>query len=328
MAAPPVTAVVPTLGRSPLLGACLRAIRRAGGTDVEIVVVDQANPPLTLEGQAATQEVRDARVDRVLRPQPTKRLGFSAANNLAFAASTGEYIATINDDATIDEDWLERLLDAMHEDSRLGAVQGTTLDLAPEPRIDGRGIAWNRWWQAIQLDRGGKPELPTRDQEIFGVSATAALFRRSALDDVARDGLGPPESWFEPRFGSYYEDVDLACRLRARGWRAQSLVAARAHHAGSTTGNTLPQRSLPLIYANRHLTLARLLGNAYWPRLPRILMRDMADLWQARRRGDREAVTGIVRGLGRAARLLPAFARMRSPLVPMADLRRFTVDEA
>ena len=116
------------------------------------------------------------------------------------------------------------------------------------------------------------------------------------------------------------------CARAAGG--ARNIAGSAAHHAGSTTGKTLPQRSLPLIYANRHLTLARLLGLAYWPRLPKILMRDVADLWQARRRGDREAVTGIVKGLGRAARLLPTFARARSPLVSMADLRRFTVDDA
>ncbi len=324
MAAPLVTAVVPTLGRSPLLGACLRAIRRAGGADVEIVVVDQATPPLALESPAASETP----VDRVLRPSAAQRLGFAAANNFAFATSQAPFIATINDDATVGVSWFEHLLDALRSDPGLGAVQGNVLDMAAEPRIDGRGIAWNRWRQAIQLGRGRAPTDATADQEIFGASATAAIFRRSALDEISRDGLAPAGSWFEPRLGSYYEDVDLAYRLRACGWQARNVVAAAAHHAGSTTGNTLPQRSLPLIYGNRHLTLARLLGYVYWPRLPKILMRDMADLWQARRRGDHEAVTGIVKGLGRAVRLLPTFARARSPLVSTAELRRFTVDEA
>ncbi len=50
-------------------------------------------------------------------------------------------------------------------------------------------------------------------EEIFGVSATAAVYRREALRAVASGG-----EVFDPRLGSYYEDVDLAGRLRAAGF--------------------------------------------------------------------------------------------------------------
>ncbi|HYG65193.1 MAG TPA: hypothetical protein VEL74_21610, partial [Thermoanaerobaculia bacterium] len=151
-------------------------------------------------------------------------------------------------------------------------------------------------------------------REVFGVSATAALFRRSAL---------PAGDVFDPRLGSYYEDVDLAVRLRADGWRALLVPAARARHAGSATGKTLGSRRWRLIHGNRHLVAARLLGRSYWTRLPRLVLRDLVDLGRAALTGEGALAAGIAGGWGRAARLLPGFARRGAPAVPLRDVARF-----
>ena len=65
----------------------------------------------------------------------------------------------------------------------------------------------------LALDRAlGKSLAFVSDRTpIFGASAGAAIYRREALDDV-----GPfPEAFF-----MYLEDVDLAWRLRLRGWES------------------------------------------------------------------------------------------------------------
>ena len=65
------------------------------------------------------------------------------------------------------------------------------------------------------------------------MSATAAIYRRSALAD-----LGDAGRPFDARLFAYYEDVDLACRLRAAGHRALRVPAARAPR-GETTDHRL-----------------------------------------------------------------------------------------
>jgi GT2 family glycosyltransferase len=155
-------------------------------------------------------------------------------------------------------------------------------------------------------------------REIFGVSATAAVFRRGALDTAAVEG-----AVFDPLLGSYYEDVDLAGRLRAAGFRALLVPAARARHAGSATGSTMSRERWRLVYGNRYLAAARLLGRSFWPRLPRLAARDGIDLAKAARRGESDLAAGILAGWGRAARLLPRFARAGPPLLPLSEIRRF-----
>src|SRR4029077_20489582 len=113
-------------------------------------------------------------------------------------------------------------------------------------------------------------------EEIFGVSATAAVYRREALLAVASGG-----GVLDPRLGSYYEDVDLAGRLRAAGWRALLAPAARTRHAGSATGRTLGSGRGRLLPDNGVLGPARLRGAPFWLRLPVLAGRDLLDLVHA-----------------------------------------------
>lgn len=285
-----VTAVVPTLGRSPLLVPCLEALRREGmGTILQIILVDQGETAVTIPAGVA---------DRVLRPG--RNLGFAAGTNLGIAEAVtagSEGIATVNDDAIVEPGWLAPLVAALEADSRVAAVQGVNLQMDQPDLVDGCGIAWNGWWQAVQIDHGRPappmPEIMAEIREVFGVSATAALYRRSALSAVGGEA-------FDPRLGSYYEDVDLAVRLRAAGWRALLVPAARARHGGSVTGRTLSRERWRLIYGNRYLVASRLLGRGFLPRLPVLVLRDGIDLGRALLTGDRELAAGIVGGWRRA----------------------------
>lgn len=307
----PITAVVLTLGHSPLLVPCLEALRRDGGSDLEIIVVDHSETPTSLPAGLA---------DRVLRPG--KNLGFAAGNNLGIAAAAGQWVATVNDDAVVEPGWLSSLIVALEAYPGAAAAQGVNLQLAA-PAIadiaDGWGLAWNGWWQSVQLGHGKPaPDLTVSVQEIFGASATAAVYRREALRQVAANG-----EVFDSRLFTWYEDVDLAIRLRAAGWRSFLVPSARARHAGSVTGKTMSRERWRLLYGNRWLVAARLLGRAFWPRIPLLAIRDLIDLARALGRGELEIAAGILGGWARALRLLPGFARLGAPAVPLGEIRRF-----
>jgi GT2 family glycosyltransferase len=278
-----LSAVVLTMGRSPLFTPCLEALRREG---VEIVVVDQG----------VSIEVPEGLADRVLRPG--RNLGFAAGNNLGISAASGELVAPVNDDLLVEPGWAERLIAALAADPQAGSAQGVNLVLDRPELADGCGIAWNRWWQAVQVGHGEPAPGPDGGvSEIFGVSATAAAYRREALREVAPDG-----EVFDTRLGFYYEDVDLACRLRAAGWRALLVPAARALHAGSLTGRTQSRDRWSRVYGNRWVVAKRYLGGGFWPRVPLLALRDGADLGHALLKGERELAAGIVSGWRRALR--------------------------
>lgn len=288
MAGVTASAVVPTLGRSRWLIPCLEALRRDGGREIEILVVDQGENPV---------EIPPGLADRVLRPG--RNLGFAAGTNLGIAEAAGERIATVNDDVLVEPGWLAALGSALEREPRAAAAQGVNLLMDDPVRADGCGLEWNRWWQAVQIGHGEPAPPPAEPvREVFGASATAALFRREALRAVAPDG-----AVFEPRLVSYYEDVELAGRLRAAGWRALLVPAARARHAGSATGATMSRERWRLIYGNRYLAASRRLGLGLVPRLPWMVLRDLLDL----RKADREQAAGIRAGWRRAIRELPGF---------------------
>lgn len=345
---PRISAVVPTLGLSPHLERCLEALRDDGGDGMEIVVVLQGvgeDAESDGSGGAGAANVRArpagaARRGRApegvsgpdlaalrarLRPradrwiESARNLGFAGGTDLGIAACGGELVATVNDDAVVLPGWTSALADALDADPGTAAAQGANLRLGTEasgtPQVDGWGLAWNRWWQAVQLGHGGAPPPPGPPREVFGVSATAALYRRSALDAVA-----DPDP-FDRRLGSWYEDADLAVRLRAAGHKALSVPAARALHAGGATGSRHPLRYAALLRGNRWLVTARLLGRRFPLALPRLLGRDLLDAVR------RPALApGIAAGWGRAARRLPAWVHARPPALPAGELQRLAAE--
>jgi GT2 family glycosyltransferase len=307
---PEVAAVVPSLGAAPGVEEALARLRRelaaAGGELVWVHQGDGPAPRLDRPGE------RLLRLDRAA--------GFAVAANRGCAATDADWIAVVNDDAWLEPGWLATLLAEARRDRALVALQGVNLQLAAPERIDGAGLGWNRRWQAIQLGHGepaaGAPAAPF---EVFGVSATAAIYRRDALAAVAEPSAAP----FDERLESWYEDVDLAVRLAARGSRSLVVPAARALHRGSATGARRPFRRARLLVRNRWLVTARLLGRR-WPKaLPAIARGDLGEVAAALGERRWAALAALPAGWAGALLRLPALVSRRQPAFDLDDLRRF-----
>ena len=323
-AGPEVLAVIATLGQSPVLDESLASLERErAGVDLRSVVVLQGRrvQGQNLQGDGDQSEGADDATSLVTKlgaladhlEQVKEPRGFANANNLGRRAGVARFgsprwLLLMNDDAVLGEGWLKAMIETLETHADVAAVQALNLlpaeapaDAAarylPEARVDGAGIGWNHRLQAIQVGHGrpASTERHTSDEprEVFGASATAVLLRAAAVDAVG-------DEMFDPALGTYYEDVDLACRLRAAGWRALSRrdVSCR-HHASSSA----PSHRRRLLVANRHLVLARALGRAYPVRVPLLLWRDVVDF------GPR-ACGGWLRALLR----LPGFLHLGAPL--------------
>jgi GT2 family glycosyltransferase len=128
------------------------------------------------------------------------------------------------------------------------------------------------------LDRGAdEPAAGQYDagqEDVFGPSGAAALYRRAMLDDVAVDG-----EYFDEDFFAYREDADLAWRARVQGWTSLYVPAAIGHHRRRVTPSR--RRDLPAEvnrYSVRNRFLLRLKNQSareaaifLWPTLIRDL---------------------------------------------------------
>ncbi len=310
-------AVVPSLGHSPYLREALAALRRELATLGGVLVWVQ-------QGELPPPELARGSERLVELPRPA---GFAAAANAgireALRLGGPEAIALVNDDLLVEPGWLAALAAELAARPRAGAVQGVNLDLALPELADGWGLAWNQAFQAVQLGHGEPalaPETPAF--EIFGVSATAALYRVAALREAA-GRRGADDACFDERLESYYEDAQLAVDLRAAKWESWCVPRARARHAGQATSGRHSLAHHRLVTRNRWLVAAGLLGPKFPKAMPFLLDRDLRDLARALLTLDARRVAGLVAGWsGARAMLRRAAAPAAAPVAALDAARR------
>lgn len=269
---PDVVAVVVNRDGGDALFALLRSLESQQGIDLSIAVVDNASE--LAERERLSREAPEARVVAFSR-----NLGFAGAANEGIGRTRSPFILLVNNDAVLAPDYVARLAARLILDERLAAVQGLVLSRDGE-RVDTAGLDWNERCEAIPLFAGEDPEnVPGVPFEVSGVSATAALYRREALESAA----APHGEVFANEFFAYYEDVDLSLRLLRAGWRFACDPQARARHEGSRTGRRTPWKRAIWTARNRWRTLRRNFEPGWLlRRLPALLR---ADLSQARALG-------------------------------------------
>ena len=268
--------------------AALSSLRSQAGVDASIVVVDNASQPA--ERERLAREFRESRVVAFSR-----NLGFAAAANEGIARTRSSFVLLVNNDAVLAPDYAARLAARLALDDRLAAVQGLVLN-ENGSRVDTAGLDWNRRGEAVPILAGTRPEeAPKAVFEVSGVSATATLYRRAALDSVAPHG-----EIFEGSFFAYYEDVDLSLRLARAGWRFACDPEARCRHEGSRTGRRTPVRRALWTARNRWRTLFRNFDS-------RLLARNLFPLMRAD--------LAHVRSVGWKGAFLPVLVWPRLPIL-------------
>jgi len=233
--------IIPSLG-APSLMFCLKTLLEMENRPRQIVLV--------LSGGAETLRIPEG-ID-VLRFE--KRLGFAPAVNrgMEILKEDIEAVALLNDDAIPGSGWPEILTEVLIDTPNCASVQGSVLN-GEGSRLDGRGIGFDVFGLPFQLDRGDVwNEEESGRKRIPGVSATAAVYRRKALDAVRlKDG-----GIMDERFGSYHEDVDLALRLHRLEYSSYWKSGASCRHLASMTGRRMRYRHAWWLLANRWRMLA------------------------------------------------------------------------
>ncbi len=218
--------VVVTWNAVDLIGSCLERLLTECPAGWTITVADNGSTDGTPEFVA-----RDFPVVRLL--ETGGNLGFGRGANAGAAGGTGEAIVLVNADAFVEPDCLAALVTPLAADPGVGMVAGLTLmPGAGAPLVDGFGIELDLGLAAYNRLRGRTPD--STPGVLAGPSGGLAAYRRAAWEDVGG---------FDEAFFAYGEDVDLALRLRAAGWRAAAAGHARAVHlGGASIGVDSPQQ--------------------------------------------------------------------------------------
>lgn len=265
---------------------------------LEVIVVDNAS-------KDATAELVASRFPWVRLIRSATNLGFTAGNNLGYAASRGSVIYFLNPDtelvnrpnghieqgeaspaASAIGDSLWTLYRALLDNPMVGLVGPqlrygdntlqssrrrfpTPLSAFFEEGTIGRYWKKNPWQRRLQMEQWPA----TFRQEVDWVVGAAMMARREALEAVRYpNAVGP----FDEDFFMYCEEVDLCHRLKQAGWRIVYVPEAVViHYEGRSSSQVVAARDIHY-YRSKIRYFEKYFGKR-WAALLRVFM-----LWNFR----------------------------------------------
>ena len=296
-----------------LVEECLEALRAQTWRDFEVIVIDNGSTDDSPRRISELfPECRLIRLDR--------NIGFAAANNRAAAASKGQWLVLLNNDAFARPDWLEKLHEGIRRHPEFAGFASLQLQARRPDLLDGAGDSYHvsgLVWRA----GFGQPFAPPWDEEreIFLACAAAAAYRSDAFRDVGG---------FDESFFCYVEDVDLSFRMQLRGYRFMYLPSAVVHHVGSASQGQ--KSSFARYHGHRNLVwcyLKNMPSALLWRHLPVHLLMNLWLLGWFSLRGEGgpiwRAKWDALKGLPRVLRQRREIQARRT--VPARDLDRHMV---
>jgi len=199
---PAVSIIIPVYNKSDYTYACLRSIfENQPKVEFEIIVVDDCSTDDTSDLLASIGGIVILRNDT--------NQGFVRACNRGAQAARGEYLLFLNNDTLVHQEWLDELYAVLSSRMDIGLV-GSQLIYA-NGLLQESGCLICQDGSSIPLGRLEEPFTPEYSyfREVDFCSGASILVRKTDFEAV-----GGFDSSYAP---AYYEDPDLALKLRAIG---------------------------------------------------------------------------------------------------------------
>ncbi len=258
--APDVSIVIPVYGHYADTLRCLQAVMlHSGAIRYEVIVADDrpAGRIAPLLGE---------RVPGLRIIENAENLGFLRSCNNAARSALGRHIVFLNNDTTVQPDWLAPLVRLADADPLVGLV-GCKL-LNPDSTVQEAGGAVLRDGWGLPYGAGHDPAAPklnfVRDVDV--AIGACILVRREAFEQAGG---------FDDRYApAFYEEFDLAFELRSRGWRVvYQPASAVVHHGSNSYGTEARDRHSQANHAKFCTKWARTLLGQPLPNAPELHIR-------------------------------------------------------
>jgi len=182
---------------------------------VQIIIVDNASSDGTVAYLTAANRDQVYGQGIALPVQivsQTQNLGFSVAVNAGIRSShDAEYIALLNPDTVVTEDWLTELVQALDTDNTIASAQPLLLYNQNRGVINSSGNAIHFLGFGFTFGNGTK--LTTNNlqlkTDIAYASGAAVLYRKKYLEEIAL---------FDEDLFMYHDDLDVGWKFILRGY--------------------------------------------------------------------------------------------------------------
>jgi GT2 family glycosyltransferase len=207
---------IPTFNGRERLAKTLRSLE-AQSRPADVVVVDNGSGD-------GTDELMRREFPEATLIELGRNLGFGPALNRAVAEHPADPAILLNNDVECEPRFVEAMLDAAAGGAE--TVAGVLVQEAAPELIDSAGVVADRTLMGFDYLHGEALDATASARDPLGPTGGAALYRLDAFHSVGG---------FDERIFLYYEDLDLALRLRAAGARCRLAGGARAVHAYSAS---------------------------------------------------------------------------------------------
>ena len=221
------------------LEVCLKSVIHQTYKNIELLVFDDCSEEDPSEKIKSV--IPEAKIFR-----NKENLGLLKTENNAICSANGKYILLLNQDIYLQNDYVEKMIEVMEGDKKIGVASGKILRFCIDENneinfskiIDSAGMIF--FCDRNVLERGQREEDTEKyekSETVFGVTGAAPFYRKQALEDVAVNG-----EYYDEDFWMYKDDVDLCWRLNLRGWKCQYHPQTLAYHARSAGGISVKMR--------------------------------------------------------------------------------------
>ncbi|MDQ3523954.1 MAG: glycosyltransferase [Chloroflexota bacterium] len=222
-ASPRISIIIPAYGNLGVTARCLRSIRaHLPAVPHEVILVEDQSGDPDIEVLAE--------VPGLVYRENVRNLGFLHSCNAAVDLARGEFVCFLNNDTEVTAGWLDELLHIYERFPDCGMV-GAKLIFPDGTLQEAGGIIWadGSGWN---FGRNGNPSAPEFNyvREVDYCSGAVLMLRRDLFNEVGR---------FDDRYApAYYEDADLAFRIRERGLKVYYCPLAEVKHIEGASHGT------------------------------------------------------------------------------------------
>lgn len=212
---PLLSIVIPVYGQHDTTHQCLQSlVKNPPAVPFEVVIADDCSPEPAADALAMVSGVRFYRGDT--------NLGFVGNMNAGAEQALGEYLVLLNNDTVVCAHAFDRLLATFSEHDKVGLV-GAKLLNADGSLQEAGGIIW-RDGSGWNWGRGMNAKDPRFNyvRDVDYCSGAVLAIRRDLFAE-----MGGFDTHYMP---AYYEDTDLAFRIRQKGLRVLYQPAAEVFH--------------------------------------------------------------------------------------------------
>ncbi len=218
-----VSVIIPVFNQLQFTQSSLASIQdNQADQSLEVIVVDDSSTD-------GTEETLP-RIPGLVYLRNEENVGFVASCNRGAAKARGNYLVFLNNDTVVTAGWLSALRETFQFEPHAGLV-GSKL-IYPDGRLqEAGGIIWRdgSGWNRGKFDDPRKPEYNFL-REVDYCSAACLMLPKSLFQRI-----GGFDSRYVP---AYYEDTDLAFKVRAAGFKVLYQPLSEVFHFEGATGGT------------------------------------------------------------------------------------------